>query len=60
MDGGEMAASCPVRLTSRESAPLAIEEEVVWATQPVWTLQRREKSPAFAENRTQIPQPFSP
>jgi hypothetical protein len=41
LDGGEVSASCLVRFNA---GLVTIEQGAGWAQEPVWTIQRREKS----------------
>jgi hypothetical protein len=48
---GEWSASRPGRLSSGKEPPVPIEQEAVWAPEPVWTFQREEKFLAPTGNR---------
>jgi hypothetical protein len=51
----EWSASHPCDFTPAKKPPVPYGEEAGWATEPVWTAWRREKSLAPVGNRTLIP-----
>jgi hypothetical protein len=57
LDGGEWSDSRPGRFTPGKQPPVPIVQEAGWASEPVWTLWRREQS--LSPTRIQTPTPRS-
>jgi hypothetical protein len=49
-----------VALSSRKQPAVSVVYKAGWATEPFWTLRRREDSVALAGNRIPIPRASSP
>jgi hypothetical protein len=59
LDEGERSASAQVTLSSGKEPPVPVGYEAVWASEPVWTLSRTEKSFASDRNGTPAVQPVA-
>jgi hypothetical protein len=59
LDGGEWPASHPGHFTPGERFPVPIGQEGGWASEPVWTLWRKEKSLAPVGNLTLAAKPIA-
>jgi hypothetical protein len=56
--GGKLHAVAA--LLSEEATSIPTEEKFEWATEKVWTLWRRDKSPCCVQNVVTFPWTFSP
>jgi hypothetical protein len=52
LDGGKWSDSHPGRFAVAKEPPVPIVQEAWWASEPVWTLWRKEKFVAPTGNRT--------